>query len=993
MDDVLQPKKQVNGVNCLPDSIAIVGMAGRFPQARNIKEFWQNIQNGIDCVSTFSDDELELLVSDRALIRKSQHYVRKGAIVDDADCFDAQFFGLQPKDVDCMDPQHRLFLECSWHAIEDAGYDPIRYQGRIGVFASCYMNTYLLANLDANPEFVAGLVNSFHGGSLQTELGNDKDYLATRVAYKLNLRGPAMTIQTACSSSLVAVTQACQNLMTYQCDMALAGGVTLRFPQKRGYVYTHEGMVSPVGQCRTFDANAKGTIFGNGVGVVLLKRLEDALNDGDSIYALIKGWGLNNDGGAKYSYTAPSVDGQADVIALAQSLANASADSITYVEAHGTGTSLGDPIEVEALTKAFRLTTNNKQYCAIGSVKTNIGHLDCAAGIAGLIKTSLALHDKLLPPSLHFDAPNTKIDFPNTPFYVNTKLCTWPAGETPRRAGLSSFGVGGTNAHIVLEEAPQYQQQSNTKKSYCLFPLSAKSQAALKTMSINLAKHLQENENLNVSHVARTLQQGRSEFNHRRVVITKSLKEANDFLSEDGPNPLLGRVLGDNAPVIFMFPGQGSQHVNMGRDLYETEPVFRQCIDQCSEVLLPLLQFDIREHLYPNHRNQKDECQEGNDQKGLNEEANISQTLIAQPGIFITSYALAKLWMHWGIHPEVMIGHSIGEFVAGCLGGVFSLKDVLAMVVARAREMQELPTGSMLSIRLGEADVRQFLHDYGMEGRIDLAVINSPTLCVVSGATDVIHTLHAQLEKQHIISRLLHTSHAFHSHMMEPAVQSFRKLLQAVSLNPTTIPIMSTVGADWLSEIQATDPEYWARHLRKPVNFSGGIRELLKDGQSIFLEVGPGQTLSTLVKQHINRPSDSLILSSLPHAQQTADQYKYLLSTLGKLWISGRQIQWTALDDTSMPIRVHLPTYPFEKKRYWVEQKSPTVASDSSNINSPLTSVTGAVSSQITAGSHGIRPDEPDRASTQVRQGQMDEILQHQIEIMKQQLDTWNCKQ
>ncbi len=972
-------ENQDNGGIGMPDSIAIVGMDGRFPQARNINEFWKNIRNGVDCVSTFSDAELELSASDRLLIAENPNYIRKGAIVDEADCFDAQFFGFQPKDVNLMDPQHRLFLECSWNAIEDAGYDPIRYQGRIGVFASCYMNTYLLANLETNPEFVEGLANSFHGGSLQTELGNDKDYLATRVAYKLNLRGPAITMQTACSSSLVAITQACQNLLTYQCDMALAGGVTLRFPQKRGYLYTHDGMVSPAGQCRTFDANAKGTIFGNGVGVVLLKRLEDALADGDSIYALIKGWGLNNDGGSKYSYTAPSVDGQADVIALAQSLANVTADSISYVEAHGTGTSLGDPIEVEALTKAFRMTTDNKQYCAIGSLKTNIGHLDCAAGVAGLIKTALALHDKYLPPSLHFDEPNPKIDFPNTPFYVNTTLREWPDGITPRRAGLSSFGVGGTNAHVVLEEAPQNEQRHDTRKTYYLLPLSAKSQAALTTMSGNLAQHLKQHTDLCLSHVASTLQRGRAEFNHRRVVITRNLEDASELLSQDAIKPgQAGRVIGDNTRIIFMFPGQGAQHLNMGRDLYETEPVFRQHIDQCSELLFPLLQFDIRERLYPKHEDPNDDVTNG-DQNESHPETNINQTFVAQPGIFITSYALAKLWIHWGIQPEAMIGHSIGEFVAACLGGVFSLEDALSIVVSRAKGMQKLPAGSMLSIRLGETDVRNHLREYDRKGQIDLAVMNSPTLCVVSGPTECIQALHRQLGQQQVTTSVLHTSHAFHSHMMEPAVQPFARSLQSVTFKPTTIPIMSTVTADWLSESQATDPEYWAKHLREPVNFSGGIRELLKDEQSIFLEVGPGQTLSTLTKQHIKKSSDYLILSSLPHAKQTLAQDEFLLTVLGRLWIAGTQVNWAALNGDFMQKRVRLPTYPFEKKRYWVDKYTQAPNTEPSNTTGPI--MENVLVSPKQNGSIKVSSNE--------QHDQMISILQRQIQIMKQQLDTW----
>ena len=981
----IQAYENANGDDEASDGIAIVGMAGRFPYAQDLEEFWKNIRNGIDCVQSFSEAEMELSSSDSRVMKGNPNYVRKGAIVEGADCFDAQFFGMQPKEVEFMDPQHRIFLECSWHAIEDAGYDANRYEGRIGVFASCYMNTYLLANLDTNPEFIASLSNAFHGGSLQMELGNDKDYLATRVAYKLNLRGPAITMQTACSSSLVAITQACQNLVTYQCDMALAGGVTLRFPQKRGYLYTNDGMVSPEGKCRTFDANARGTIFGNGAGVVLLKRIEDALADGDDIYAVIKGWGLNNDGGSKYSYTAPSVDGQAEVIALAQSLANVSAESVTYIEAHGTGTSLGDPIEIEALTKAFRLTTSKNQYCAIGSLKTNIGHLDCAAGVAGLIKTALALHHKEIPPSLHFDTPNPKIDFLNTPFFVNTELRKWPLSTTPRRAGLSSFGVGGTNAHVVLEEASRPTQQYCGNSAYHVLPLSAKSSTALTQMANNLAQHLRQHPSLDIANVANTLQRGRSEFNHRSIVISKSIEEASNLLTQEvGKSGFSGRVLGSNLPIVFMFPGQGAQHTNMGRRLYEVESVFREHIDHCTELLLPHLQFDIRERLYPNQELSGKGYFRGEASIEQNEDECINETLVAQPGIFITSYALAKLWMHWGIQPEAMIGHSIGEFVAACLGGVFSLEDALAIVVERAKGMQQLPHGTMLSIRLGERDVRKFLEENNLEGYLDVAVINSPKLCVVSGPTESIQTLHARLEIEGIVARILHTSHAFHSHMMEPAVRPFANYLQNVSLKPTTIPIMSTVTGEWLNETQATDPDYWAGHLRETVNFSGGIQELLKEGNSVFLEVGPGQTLSTLTKQHIEKSADQTVLSSFPHAKQTIAADEFLLTILGRLWIGGTRVNWEALYGAHKPLRVRLPIYPFTRKRYWVERKiketskpfdasMPPIAKDSTAIQSEK----GAIN---TNGSSNGCSHEPDNQITQV--------LQRQIQVMKQQLET-----
>lgn len=951
------------------ESIAIIGMAGRFPKAQNITEFWQNVRDGVDGVTTFSDTELELSVSDQEVIKDNPNYIKKGAVVEGADLFDASFFGLLPKEVELMDPQHRLFLECSWQALEDAGYDPHRYAGVIGVFAGCYMNTYLLANLESNPDFIAGLANSFHGGSLQTELGNDKDYFATRVAYKLNLTGPSITMQTACSSSLVAITQACQNLLTYQCDMALAGGATLRFPQKRGYLYTEGGMVSPHGQCRTFDAQAKGTIFGNGVGVIMLKRLRNAIEDGDSIYAVIKGWGINNDGGLKFSYTAPSVNGQSEAIALAHALAGITADSIGYIEAHGTGTTLGDPIEIEALTRAFRATTDQKQFCAIGSAKTNIGHLDVAAGVTGVIKTALSLHHEQIPPSLHFDTPNPKIDFPNTPFFVNTELRPWPRTEQrPRRAGISSFGVGGTNAHVVVEEAPMRQQVPINRPTY-LLPLSAKSEQALAEMSTNLAHYLQENPTLSLADVAFTLQQGRVEFNHRRFICAADTSAAIQGLTNTNAKNYQ-RTSQRNAPVVFMFPGQGAQHVNMGRELYQTEPLFKAAIDQCAQILQPHLGFDLRDALYPTAENTAAAEQE------------INQTYIAQPGIFAISYALASLWLSWGIEPQALIGHSIGEFVAACLAGAFSLEDALKIVAARAQLMQDLPAGSMLAIRLPEEEVRKILPQ-----KIDIAVVNSVNLCVVSGPTEAIKTFQTQLEEQNITARFLHTSHAFHSWMMAPAVESFLAEVQAIALHAPQRPILSTVTAAWLTEKQATDPHYWANHLLETVYFAPAVQALLEEEAYQFIEIGPGQTLTTLTKQNPAKSTAHVVVSSLPHAQQSSSAAEHITQTLGQLWLAGQQINWPSLYGPHQPQRVHLPTYPFQRKRYWVQ---PAVSTDSNQTNGNQINGNGQTAVETPAPATTPAPAPPTAlpaAATIQSQTKMQRLVQHQLMLMSQQLE------
>ncbi|MEZ4706053.1 MAG: type I polyketide synthase [Caldilineaceae bacterium] len=757
----IEPDSQsVFDEDAAPEGIAIIGMAGRFPGAANLDEFWRNLRNGVNSIVEIPDAQLNLSNSDRAVMAGNPNYVKMAASIKDADLFDANFFGIFPKEAQVMDPQHRLFLECAWQALEDAGYDPEAYTGAIGVYAGCYMDSYILSSLASHPEFLASLANTFHGGSLQTELGNDKDYLATRVSFKLNLRGPSMTIQTACSTSLVAIAQACQNLQGFQCDMALAGGATIKFPQNRGYLYEEDGMVAPDGRCRTFDAQARGTVFGDGVGVVLLKRLEDALADGDAIYAVIKGWGLNNDGGAKVGYTAPSVDGQAEAIALAQAVADVEADTITYIEAHGTGTPLGDPIEIDALTKAFRQTTAKTQFCAIGSVKTNIGHLDIAAGVAGLIKTTLALQHKQIPPSLHFETPNPNIDFANSPFYVNTKLADWPAGKTPRRAGISSFGVGGTNAHVVVEEAPALTADVSEHTQHLLV-LSAKSAAALDAMTANLRHYLQTQPNVDMADLAYTLQVGRRPFPHRRVLVAGSAADAVQTLDTLDPKGVFTRqTTQQDPPVVFMFPGQGAQHVNMCRDLYEQEAIFRTIMDNCCELLQPHLGFDLRDVLYPAPENL------------TRAQTEINQTMIAQPAIFAVSYALAQLWMARGVQPQAMIGHSVGEFVAACLANVFSLEDALMLVTERGRLMQALPGGAMLAVRLAEAELRPLL-----SAELEIATINGPALCAVAGPTAAIEELQAQLEARDIVCRPLHTSHAFHSAMMEPAVAPLRRLL------------------------------------------------------------------------------------------------------------------------------------------------------------------------------------------------------------------------
>jgi phthiocerol/phenolphthiocerol synthesis type-I polyketide synthase E len=872
--------------------VAIIGMSGRFPGAKSVDEFWQNLRSGVESVTFFSEEELIGSGIDPALLN-DPNYVKASAILDDPGLFDAPFFGYSPREAEIMDPQHRLFLECAWEAFEHAGYDADRYDGPIGVYAGASMNTYFL---------FSGLISSFVTDELVTMIGSDKDFLATRVSYKMNLKGPSVTVGAGCSTSLIAVHMACQSLLNGESDMALAGGVSIRAPHKAGYLYRQGGIPSPDGHCRAFDAKAQGTVFGSGVGVVLLKRLGDAIADGDCIHAVIKGSAINNDGRSKVGYTAPSVDGQSKVIAEALANAGVEANTISYVEAHGTGTALGDPIEVAALTRAFRSYTDKNDFCAIGSVKTNIGHLDVAAGVTGLIKTVMALKHKIIPPSLHFETPNPEIDFQNSPFYVNTQLAEWKANSYPRRAGVSSFGVGGTNAHVVVEEAPD-AEVSIKSKPWQLILLSAKTASSLETATANLANHLKNYPDLNLADVAYTLQKGRQEFNHRRVAVCQGLDDAVHTLETLEPERVQTSSQDPvNREVVFMFSGQGAQYVNMGRELYQTEPVFREQIDLCSELLKPLLSLDLRDILYPGEHDTEDATE------------MLKQTYITQPALFTIEYALAKLWMAWGVHPAAMVGHSIGEYVAACLAGVFPLEDALALVAARGRLTQELPGGSMLSVFLSEEEIRPLLGD-----KLSLAVINGPSLCVVSGEKEDIEALEKQLSNKNIGCRHLRTSHAFHSKMIDQIIGAFTEQVKQVTLNAPQIPFVSNVTGTWITSDEAMSPNYWGIHLRQTVRFSDCLQELFKEPSRVLLEVGPGATCSMLAGLHSNKPKEQIVLYSTHHPKEEKSDAAFILSTLGQLWLAGIPVNWSGFYADESRHRLPLPTYPFERQHYWSE--------------------------------------------------------------------------
>jgi len=876
-------------------AIAIVGMAGRFPQAGDVDEFWSHLCAGQECLSRFSAAELRIAGVAQTTLNDSR-YVPVNGVLRDIELFDAGFFGMTPREASITDPQHRVFLELAWDALEHCGHDPATFPGTIGVYSGCGMSSYLLGNLWSNRADLADV------GDLRIRMGNSQEYLATRVSYKLNLTGPSVSINTACSTSLVAVHMACEALLSFQCDMALSGGISIQVPQIKGYRYEEEGILSPDGHCRAFDADARGTVSGNGGAIVVLKRLADALADRDTIYAVIRGSAINNDGADKAGFTAPSVVGQARVIAEAQSIAGIDPDTVGYIEAHGTGTPLGDPIEFTGLTRVFRRQTNRTQFCALGSVKSNVGHLDEAAGVTGLIKAALSLYHRKITPSLHFERPNAEIDYLSSPFYVNTELRDWPTpdGGYKRRAGVSSFGIGGTNAHLLLEEAPAPARSSWTR-TVQLLPYSASTTTALDERGKNLAAWIASHPELDLADVAYTLQVGRREFASRRYVVGAGADEVRASLN----SPRLAQLapsVGDPPPVVFMFSGQGSQYPGMARSLYEQEPVFRHWIDTAAELLVPLLGRDLRHLLYP--------VLADGEHKAVPE---LQRTDLAQPALFVLEYSLAQLWMHWGIRPQAMIGHSIGEYVCACLSGVLELDAALAMVTLRGRLMQSAPAGAMLSVPLDPDSLKHYL-----KNDIEIAALNAPDRCVVAGSTASIIDLKERLDVEGIEAHRLNVSHAFHSHSMAPILDDFNKALGQHKWRSAQVPYVSNVTGDWIRPDEAGDPLYYVRHLRQPVRFAAGLSSLLKaHPDAVFVEVGPGHALTQLARRCV--PDDNLCVPSLPQAGNS-DCHRVLFTAVGQLWEHGVAVDWTAFAEAGRR-RVGLPGYPFQRQRHWIEAR------------------------------------------------------------------------
>ncbi len=874
--------------------IAIVGMGLCVPGAPSAQDFWTNLRNGVESIRPLSEEEL-LAAGESAEALSQPNYVPAAALLDDFDAFDAEFFGFSPKEAAILDPQHRKFLEVAWEAMEQSGHTPRSMDGRVGVFAGCGMGSYFYFNICSNP----GLVDDV-GMFLLRHTGNDKDFLSTRVSHIFDLKGPSINLQTACSTSLVAVHYACQALRDGECDMALAGGVTIDLPQGRGYLYKENEILSPDGHCHAFDHRAQGTVFGSGAGAVALRRLEDAIADGDHIWAVVKGTAINNDGAAKAGYLAPSVEGQAEAIGKALAAAQVSAETIDYVECHGTGTYLGDPIEVSALTSAYRAQTDDCGYCGIGSVKTNIGHLDTAAGVASLIKTAMALHHREIPPSLGYEAPNPAIDFDSSPFRVNDQLNPWQSHKGPRRGAINSLGVGGTNAHAILEEAPAIGASEESDFPFQVLCLSGRSRSALDENSAALAAYLRANPEVPLADVAYTLKEAREGFEKRRVVVAETALEAAQLLEDADPRLVLTHdLLEGNPDTVFMFPGGGSQYAGMAQDLYETEPVFADWMDRGLDHLQKQLDYDIRAIWLP-----------GDDTAAADQK--LQQPSVQLPLIMIVEYALAQLWMSWGVHPTALVGHSMGENTAACLAGTIGFEDCIDLVLLRGRLFETVPAGGMLSISLPVSDVEPLLGD-----ALDVATVNAPRLTTVSGPQAALDALAETLTTKDIDHQRIQIDIAAHSRMLEPILAEYRAFLAKLDLQPPTLPVISNRTAQPLTAAEATDPDYWVSQLREKVNYADCMNTLSERSDRVFLEVGPGKALSSLA-QMCDRISPNQVLSSLRHPQQQMPDDAYFLGVIGRLWALGVEADWPQIWGESKRHRLPLPTYSFQRSQYFI---------------------------------------------------------------------------
>lgn len=877
-------------------------MAGRFPGAASVSEYWRNLRGGVESIVDLSHDELTSAgVGEKALANRS--YVRRAALLPGIDEFDADFFGFTPQAARMLDPQHRLFLQAAWQALEDAGYDPADTDKTVGVFGTSSTSGYLLHNLMSHydPNLVIGQGASFDMVALS--LSNDKDHLATRVAYQLNLRGPALSVATACSSSLVAVHLACQSILNGECEMALAGGSSIRVPHRVGYWYEAGSMVSPTGHCRPFDIRSDGTIFGSGVGVVVLKSLQDALDDGDRIHAVIRGSALNNDGSTKMNYAAPTAAGQAEVIAEAHAVAEVDASTVSYIETHGTGTPLGDPIEIEGLRQAFSFSTEDRSGpCYIGSVKSNIGHLETAAGMAGLIKTILCLKHRAIPATLHYTSPNPELHIDRGPFKVRGEDGPWE-WDGPLRAGVSSFGVGGTNAHIVLEEAPVVEEPDASPGPQVLL-LSARTADALSGARAALAAEMSDAEELSLPDAAYTLTRRRREPIRLAAVVNDQDDAATVLNAAENDNLFVGEAPASAAQsgsqsgtdrTVFVFPGQGAQYIGMARGLRECEPVFREHFDACATAFNAEMGFDLRAEIF--------------DGTGR----NLERTDRAQPALFAVEYALAKLAESYGVRPGALAGHSIGEWVAATLAGVFDLPTAVKAVSMRARLMHASARGVMVAVALGPDAIAEHLG-----GEVDLAAVNDPGSCVVAGSEQSIRDFQARLAESGIVARRVRTAHAFHSRLMSPVIPEFTAFMSRLEMRPPQIPLLSNVTGTWMSDSEATDPSTWARQIRETVRFSDELGVLLADSNRVVVEMGPGGTLTASAMRHPNWGAGHRAVRLMRHQAQNRSDHETFLLALGQLWAAGVEVDWTPRFGSQRAL-VSLPGYPFERAKHWVE--------------------------------------------------------------------------
>jgi len=900
--------QDVNSIAELDPStdIAIIGLACRFPGARNATEFWANLEVGRESIRDVSDEEYLAAGGDPVALT-DPYLVRVESDFPDMDCFDAKFFDYSPAEAELLDPQQRLFLECGYHALEDAGYHATRYSGAIGVYAGAPESQYYLNNLYP---WLAGAPASVAGFAMQT--ANASSMLSTRLSYQLGLRGPSIAVQTACSTSLVAVHLACQDLLNYSADMTLAGGVALYPAARRGYRYVPDGPFSPDGHCRAFSADAAGMVGGSGVGLVVLKRLADALADRDHIRAVIKGTAINNDGNRKVGLTAPSVQGQTEVIVAAQELAQVSAEEISYLEAHGTGTPVGDPIEVTALTEAFGHSTARRQFCALGSVKTSIGHLDAAAGVASLIKTVLALEHRTIPPSLNFTEPNPLIDFANSPFWVVTTATPWRSDNGPRRAGVSSFGIGGTNAHAIVQEAPP-RPTVHRVPTWSILPVAAKTRDALEIMTTELGIYLRTHPELDIIDVAHTLQCRNGPFPYRSATVCRSTEEAVEMLLGAGSD--IGRPEAPDRPVAFLLPGGGAHYDRMGLDLYRGEPVYRAVIDRSAEILQPVLGYDLRSVLYA----EQDQLPDGTT---LLDGEGTSRRSAAYPAVVATEYALARLLHSRGVQPIGLLGHSLGEYAAACLAGVFSLEDVLPLVAERER-LIALVGGRMLSVQL---DAPRCAARY-LSGHLSLAALNAPTSCVVSGPADEIAGLETRLTADDVQHQRLRTPGAAHSAMLDPVLDELASAVGKVELQEPQLPFISGLTGTWITKEQATDPAYWVRQSRMPVHFAEGLTQLHTGTRPVLLEVGPTHGLAKLAQLQLG--PGTIALPAMRHGYAPYDDQQFFYRAIAQLWTQGVVMDWTSV--TKQPgWRVPLPGYPFERERFWVA--APTTQQGPENL-------------------------------------------------------------